>query len=723
MAFGLPDPPSFIQVAQDGSTNFPSVDPAGAGAASGTWEVEEALDVEWAHALAPGANILLVEANSPSNADLTDAAVSFAQSQPNVVAVSMSFSGTEYSGETALDSLFTTPPGHGGVTFLAATGDDGQPSGYPAFSPNVIAVGGTTLSTDGQGNYVSESGWSGSGGSVSSVETQPGYQVGVVTQSATRRANPDVAFDANPSSGVPVYDSYDFGTVTPWIQVGGTSFSTPAWSAIVAIADQGRAIQGLGSLDGRTQTLPLLYQLPAASFHDIASGNNGFTAALGYDLVTGLGTPRVGAVVGGLVGSSISGTVFADTNSNGADDPGENGLSGWTVFDDLNNDGVLQTSSSATVQSINVPVAIPDLKTITSTATVSGIPGPIGDINVTLTIHHTFDRDLVITLIAPDGTKVTLANRDGSSFDNYINTVFDDQANTSIANGSAPFTGSFRPIGSLGDLNGKNANGVWTLQVADVARQDTGTLDSWSLAITTAGEPSVVTNSSGAYEFADLPPGDHHIREVPQTGFVQTSPVGGVYNVTMGTGTLVSHQDFGNGPVQPAVISPVMGDFNQDGMTNGDDVPALMMALTDPETYKATYNLTDAKLLAFGDLDGDQAITNADLGALLALLVGSNTTGSGSSGIDSSAQPSASRELVASAPNAQSAAASVNLNAINAIRPTAGLAAARQYRTARCRRFTNRPSTTSWPTTALGRRHFHDRQVNATEELFDPWLV
>ena len=76
-AFGLPDPPSFLQVAQDGSTNFPSVDPAGAGAASGTWEVETALDVEWAHALAPGANILLVEANSPSDADLIQAAVGF----------------------------------------------------------------------------------------------------------------------------------------------------------------------------------------------------------------------------------------------------------------------------------------------------------------------------------------------------------------------------------------------------------------------------------------------------------------------------------------------------------------------------------------------------------------------------------------------------------------------------------------------------------------------
>ena len=239
----------------------------------------------------------------------------------------MSFGGSESQSETSLDSFFTTPAGHNGVTFLSASGDDGRPSGYPGFSPNVVAVGGTTLNTDAAGNYLSESGWSGSGGSVSTVEPQPSYQAGgIVTQSSTRRANPDVAFDADPSSGVPVYDSYDFGTTTPWVQVGGTSFSTPAWAAIVAVADQGRQLDGLGSLDGRTQTLPLLYQLPASSFHDITTGNNGFAAAAGYDLVTGLGTPKVQAVVGGLIGSSISGTVFADANSNGMQDPGEVGL-------------------------------------------------------------------------------------------------------------------------------------------------------------------------------------------------------------------------------------------------------------------------------------------------------------------------------------------------------------------------------------------------------------
>src|SRR5262249_2532853 len=120
VAFGLPDPPSFTRVAQDGTTNYPPTDPAGsAGAGADTWEIETALDVEWAHAMAPGANILLVEAKSSSDANLIQTAVNYARKQPGVVAVSMSFGGDEFSGEgSAYDTYFTTPTGHDGVTFL-----------------------------------------------------------------------------------------------------------------------------------------------------------------------------------------------------------------------------------------------------------------------------------------------------------------------------------------------------------------------------------------------------------------------------------------------------------------------------------------------------------------------------------------------------------------------------------------------------------------------------
>jgi subtilase family serine protease len=312
--FGLPDP-VFTKVSQTGSTT--ALPRADAG-----WATEIALDVQWAHAIAPKANILLVEANDNSYANLL-AAVDYARRASGVVVVSMSWGGGEFLGEGTYDKYFTTPSGHGGVTFLASSGDSGAPAGYPAISPNVVAVGGTTLNLDSQGNFISESGWSGSGGGLSSYESQPAYQKGVVTQSSTRRANPDVAYDSNPNTGFPVYDSYNNPVSAPWGQWGGTSDAAPQWAGLIAIADQGRALAGLGALDGATQTLPMLYALPSGDFHDITSGtSNGFpkySAGSGYDLVTGRGSPYANLVVSDLVGASTSAsTHFSITAPSGS---------------------------------------------------------------------------------------------------------------------------------------------------------------------------------------------------------------------------------------------------------------------------------------------------------------------------------------------------------------------------------------------------------------------
>src|SRR5262249_6416125 len=143
-AFGLPNP-TFTKVNQSGGTTPPAADPG--------WAQEISLDVEWAHAIAPKANILLVEASSASYGNLF-AAVDYAARQPGVVAVSMSWGGSEFSGETSFDSHFATPSGHPGVVFIASSGDDGAPVSYPAASPRVLAVGGTTLSLSGSlGTY------------------------------------------------------------------------------------------------------------------------------------------------------------------------------------------------------------------------------------------------------------------------------------------------------------------------------------------------------------------------------------------------------------------------------------------------------------------------------------------------------------------------------------------------------------------------------------------
>jgi hypothetical protein len=298
LRFGLPDPPVFTKVNQNGGSTMPAAD-AG-------WASEIALDVEWAHAIAPRANILLVEANDNGLGNLF-AAVDFARNQPGVVAVSMSWGAGEFSSEASFDFHFTTPAGHTGVTFVASSGDQGAPPSFPAISRNVLAVGGTTFQVDSSGNYLGESGWSGSGGGISQFISQPSYQVGVVTQSGTRRASPDVAYDANPSTGFPVFDSFNNGTVTPWSQFGGTSAGAPQWAALVAIASQGRSLAGLTPLDGPGQLLPKIYTLSAQDFHDITTGSSTgqptISAGPGYDLVTGRGSPFANRVVADLVGA------------------------------------------------------------------------------------------------------------------------------------------------------------------------------------------------------------------------------------------------------------------------------------------------------------------------------------------------------------------------------------------------------------------------------------
>lgn len=348
-AFGLPDPPHFEKLNDQGrAAPLPGTDPAGPGA-SKSWEMEESLDIEWAHAIAPDANIILFEAND-NGQDLYNTVLAAANT-PGVDVVSMSWGGAEFSGETALDTDFTTPSGQAGITFLASAGDSGafadnqntiQPN-YPAASPNILAVGGTTLTLSGD-SYVGETAWGnsnnswqlgGGGGGISQYESQPAYQSNAVSSiSKTQRVYPDVSMEADPNTGVAVYDSYDFGTTTAWLPfpLGGTSLACPMWAGLISIVDQGRSLGGQTSLDGATQTLPDIYQLPSSDFHDIVTGNNGYAAGDGYDLASGLGSPIADRLVPALVsGQAITGTIFVDSNSDGIMDNGETGLAGVTV--------------------------------------------------------------------------------------------------------------------------------------------------------------------------------------------------------------------------------------------------------------------------------------------------------------------------------------------------------------------------------------------------------
>ncbi|HVX10130.1 MAG TPA: Ig-like domain-containing protein [Pirellulales bacterium] len=285
--FGLPAPPDFSTVYASGSQP----------ASDAGWSLEIALDVEWAHAIAPGASIVLVESASSGISDLM-AAVNVARAIPDVSVVSMSWGATEFSGETSYDADLTTPDKHVGITFVASTGDGGAPGLWPAFSPNALSTGGTTLTLN-DGAYSGETGWSHGGGGQSRYETEPSYQSGVQTSGA--RDTPDVAYDADPSTGFAVYDSV--GRSEPWQVVAGTSAGAPQWSALIAIADEGRAALGTGSLDGAQA---LLYTVPATDFHDVVGGDNSFFATPGYDLVTGLGTPIANLVTADLIGGAAA---------------------------------------------------------------------------------------------------------------------------------------------------------------------------------------------------------------------------------------------------------------------------------------------------------------------------------------------------------------------------------------------------------------------------------
>jgi subtilase family serine protease len=273
--FGLPDPPNFAVVREHKGSKLPK-DNKG-------WSQEIALDVEWAHAIAPGANIALIEALNPSE---LDSAINYARNLSIVSVISMSLAGNEYKQEALADSLFTTPGGHVGETFVAASGDSGAKPQYPSGSPNVLSVGGSTLNVGWNGDWYrgAESVWSGGGGGQSQFEGMPSFQNGL---GLTSRGTPDVSYDGDPRTGFAVYDSFGSGG---WAQIGGTSAGAPQWAALIAIANQGRALNGKAPL---ANAQAALYSLPSTDFFDVTAGSNGkgSFAHVGYDVASGLGSP------------------------------------------------------------------------------------------------------------------------------------------------------------------------------------------------------------------------------------------------------------------------------------------------------------------------------------------------------------------------------------------------------------------------------------------------
>ena len=263
--------------------------PQGKPAANSGWALETSLDVQWAHAIAPGARIVVVVAKSASISNLLGA-VDYAVKNLGAKQVSMSWGAAEFSTEAKYDTYFNKA----GVTFFASSGDSGAGVIWPAASPYVVAVGGTTLQLDASGTAITETGWSGSGGGVSAYYTKPAFQNNFST--ATKRSVPDVSYDADPNTGFPVYIT-NYNGSTGWITVGGTSAGAPQWAAAQALVNATRST----SLSNANNALYTTATIAYADFFDIISGSNGgFFCNPGYDLVTGLGSPNAPALLPAL---------------------------------------------------------------------------------------------------------------------------------------------------------------------------------------------------------------------------------------------------------------------------------------------------------------------------------------------------------------------------------------------------------------------------------------
>ncbi len=445
--YGLPNPPSFQVLNENGGTSLPAYN-------SG-WSGEEALDMEWAHVMAPQANIILFEAS-----DSLYTAVNTARDWPGVSVVSMSWGISPE--DTSQDTDFTTPSGHQGVTFLAATGDGGGESSYPANSPNVIAVGGTTLNTNGN-NWSSETAWSGSGGGEDTDETEPSYQLGV--QNTGYRETPDVSSDANPGTGVSIYVN---GAMSSGYLVGGTSLSTPCWAGVIADADQLRVSLGATTLDGATQTLPMLYSLPESTdFHDITSGSNNINSAgTGYDLVTGLGSPVGNLLVPALAPISELTTAMSDS---GSFPWGRTGTFSIAV----SNTGAAATSGTVTVTD-TLPAGL--TPTAADSGTLNGWSLSTNGQTVTATRSDPLAVEanypaLTITVNVAANAPASITNRATASGGGELNTAFDAASDT-IGTFALPAVATVVPAsgassgGTLVTITGSNLLGASAVDFA-----------------------------------------------------------------------------------------------------------------------------------------------------------------------------------------------------------------------------------------------------------------
>lgn len=263
----------FKKVSQTGSTTqLPSP--------NGGWAQEESLDLDMVSAVCPNCHIVLVEANSSSFADLGTAVNQAITQGANVV--SNSYGG----GESGASNSNYNHPGH---IITASAGDSGYGAQQPCSYSSVVCIGGTTLTHANNSRGWSETAWSGSGSGCSRYVTKPTWQT---DKGCTKRSESDVSADANPNTGVAVYDSYAYQGYKGWLVFGGTSVSSPAIASVYALA---------GNAASENYAQSIWVAGGTSALNDVTSGSNGrcpkqykyiCAAGVGYDGPTGWGTPN-----------------------------------------------------------------------------------------------------------------------------------------------------------------------------------------------------------------------------------------------------------------------------------------------------------------------------------------------------------------------------------------------------------------------------------------------
>jgi len=366
-AAGLPAVPSFEVVNQNGATSpLPATAPT-----SDDWTVEESLDLDMASAICPECNIVLVEATNDSGNGLY-IAENTAASMASYV--SNSWGGTETSTDTTYDSEYFSHPSD---VITASAGDDDYGVIYPATSPNVVSVGGTSLTTASNSRGWTESVWNdgggeGTGSGCSAYEPQPSWQTALGLTGCSKRIDNDTAADADPDTGLAVYDTSNGNG--GWNEVGGTSASSPMLAAMFALA--GTA--------GTTSTPADNIYTHTSDFYDVTSGSDGScspaylcTAETGYDGPTGIGTPD--GIAGLSGGSTGTGNTVTVTN------PGsQTGTVGTAASLQIS------ASDSASGQTLTYSATgLPAGLSISSSGLISGTPTTAGTDSVTVTAKDT----------------------------------------------------------------------------------------------------------------------------------------------------------------------------------------------------------------------------------------------------------------------------------------------------------------------------------------------